>query len=208
LRIFKIPEILKNIFPDIIWKINNYTQVHNKIVYLTFDDGPAPEITEYVLELLNIYNAKATFFVVGNNVIKYPEIFNKIIENKHSIGNHTFNHLNGWKTQNEIYFEDIIRCNELINSNLFRPPHGKLKISQYNHLKNHYKIILWSIISYDFDEKLSWKECFSNVIKHIEPGSIIVFHDSLKASKRLLFLLPELLKLLSEMEYQFDKIVF
>lgn len=204
----KVPGILKNLFPDLIWEVREDNFTNTKNIYLTFDDGPTPEITEYVLNLLSHYEAKATFFLVGNNVDKYYNIYKKIKVNNHSIGNHTFHHLNGWKTPNETYFNDIAKCNQLINSKIFRPPHGKIKPSQKNYLLNYYKIVMWSIISYDFDEKLSWKDCFSYVIKNIYPGAIIVFHDSIKASKRLIPMLPELLKVLKEMNFNFEKIVF
>lgn len=204
----KVPGILKNLFPDLIWEVREDNFTNTKNIYLTFDDGPTPEITEYVLNLLSHYEAKATFFLVGNNVDKYYNIYKKIKDNNHSIGNHTFHHLNGWKTPNETYFNDIAKCNQLINSKIFRPPHGKIKPSQKNYLLNYYKIVMWSIISYDFDEKLSWKDCFSYVIKNIYPGAIIVFHDSIKASKRLIPMLPELLKVLKEMNFNFEKIVF
>lgn len=204
----KVPGIVKKIFPDLIWEIKENDFIKTKNIYLTFDDGPTPHITDYVLDLLKIYEAKATFFLVGNNVNNYYEIYKRIINDNHSIGNHTFHHLNGWKTSNDIYFHDIAKCNQLVNSKLFRPPHGKIKPSQKRYLLNYYKIVMWSIISYDFDEKLSWKDCFSYVIKNIYPGAIIVFHDSIKASKRLMPMLPELLKALKEMNFNFEKIVF
>ena len=204
----KIPGIIKRVFPEVIWEIKTNNKVQEKSVYLTFDDGPAPEVTNFVIETLNSFDAKATFFVVGNNVYKYPEIYKKIQENGHAIGNHTFNHLNGWKTSDTIYFQDVEKCNELISSNLFRPPYGKMRLSQFKFLKKHYKIIFWSIISYDFDENLSWHDCLTNVIKNIKPGSIVVFHDSIKASKRLIPLLPILLKTLKELKYKFEKLEF
>jgi len=206
--VVKIPGIIKRVFPEVIWEIKTNNKVQEKSVYLTFDDGPAPEVTNFVIETLNSFDAKATFFVVGNNVYKYPEIYKKIQENGHAIGNHTFNHLNGWKTSDTIYFQDVEKCNELISSNLFRPPYGKMRLSQFKFLKKHYKIIFWSIISYDFDENLSWHDCLTNVIKNIKPGSIVVFHDSIKASKRLIPLLPILLKTLKELKYKFEKLEF
>jgi peptidoglycan/xylan/chitin deacetylase (PgdA/CDA1 family) len=182
-------------------------------VYLTFDDGPTPEITEWVLEQLKNYNAKATFFCIGDNCRKYPEIFQKVISENHSIGNHTFNHLKGWKTSTEDYIsnaklyevEHYKLCTE--NCKLFRPPYGKIKSSQAKILrKMGYKIIMWDIISYDFDENISKEKCLENVLKNIESGSIIVFHDSKKAWQNLEYVLPKTLEFLKEKGFTCEKI--
>jgi len=201
--------IFKKLFSNYVWDIPNN---ENK-VYLTFDDGPTPEITEWVLSKLNEYNAKATFFCIGDNIRKYPEIFQKVINEGHSIGNHTFNHLNGWKTNTNNYIENAMRCdNETRNSkletqNLFRPPYGKIKPSQSKILRKlGYKIIMWDVISYDFDATISKEQCLENVLKNVKSGSIIVFHDSKKAFFNLEYVLPRTLEFLKDKGYVCERI--
>ena len=196
--------LVKKIFPKYIWSIPN---TENK-VYLTFDDGPIPQVTEWVLSELKKYNAKATFFCIGDNVKKYPEIFNKIISDGHSIGNHTFNHVSGWKTSTKKYIENTEVCEKEIanlnskNSNLFRPPYGKIKPQQSKILRKlGYKIIMWDVVSYDFDTTISKEKCLENVLKNVQSGSIIVFHDSKKAFKNLEYILPKTLEFLKENGY-------
>lgn len=210
----KTYSFIKKIFSKYIWDIPN---TDNK-VYLTFDDGPIPEITEWVLEELKKYNATATFFCIGNNIEKHPEIFKKVIHEGHAIGNHTFNHLNGWKTTTENYIQNVELC-ETANrklsrgfgtehSKLFRPPYGKIKSSQFKRLKQlGYKIVMWDILSADFDPSVSPEQCLKNVISNVESGSIIIFHDSLKASKNLKYTLPKTLEFLKEKGFKFDVIV-
>lgn len=199
----------KAIFPNYIWKI----KTDGKKVFLTFDDGPTPEITEWVLNELKKYNAKATFFCIGDNIKKFPEIFQKLITDKHSIGNHTFNHLNGWKTDVTEYLENVLLCQSEIeknnfSTNLFRPPYGKISRKQAKNLtQENYKIIMWDIISYDFDKTITKEKCLENVITNIEPGSIIVFHDSKKAWQNLEFVLPKTLEFLKKEGYTFEKII-
>lgn len=201
--------IIKKLFSNYIWDIPN----HENKVYLTFDDGPTPEITEWTLNLLEEYEAKATFFCIGDNIKKYPEIFQKVIKYGHSIGNHTFNHLNGWKTNTSDYIENVkLHETEHYNLNtdlcqLFRPPYGKIKPSQSKALRKlGYKIIMWDIISYDFDKTISKEMCLKNVLKNIQPGSVIVFHDSIKAFNNLEFVLPRTLEFLKKKGYVFSKI--
>jgi peptidoglycan/xylan/chitin deacetylase (PgdA/CDA1 family) len=201
--------IIKKLFSNYIWNIPNS---ENK-VYLTFDDGPTPEITEWVLSNLKEYNAKATFFCIGDNVRKYPEIFQKVINEGHSIGNHTFNHLNGWKTSTKDYIENTNRCEEetrnskLETRTLFRPPYGKIKPSQSKILRKlGYKIIMWDIISYDFDATISKEQCLENVLKNVQSGSIIVFHDSKKAFTNLEYVLPRTLEFFKEKGLVCEKI--
>lgn len=184
----------------------------NKI-YLTFDDGPVPEITPWVLEQLDKYKAKATFFCVGENAEKNPEIFNTIKSSGHKIGNHTYHHLNGWKTENKVYFEDIKKADKIIQSNLFRPPYGKIKKSQINFLLSvtsplqaTSSIIMWDVLSFDFDINTKGEKCFQNIIYHTRPGSIIVMHDSVKAGKNLMYALPKILEYYSERGFRFEKI--
>ena len=193
--------IIKKLFSNYVWDIPNN---ENK-VYLTFDDGPTPEITQWTLNQLKEYNAKATFFCIGDNVRKYPEIFQKVINEGHSIGNHTFNHLNGWKTSTSDYIENVKlyeteHCKlNTEHCKLFRPPYGKIKPSQSKILRKFgYKIIMWDIISYDFDNTISKEKCLENVLKNIKSGSIIVFHDSKKAFMNLEYVLPRTLEFLKE----------
>lgn len=207
----KTNRFIKKIVSNYVWDIPN---ADHKI-YLTFDDGPIPEITEWVLQALEKYNAKATFFCIGDNIRKYPKIFEKVIAGGHSIGNHTFNHLNGWKTscddylENSFLFEEQALQSKIYNqkSKIFRPPYGKIKISQAKKLRQQgYKIIMWDILSADYDCNISQEKCLENVVKNIAPGSIIVFHDSLKAFPRLKFALPKALEILNKRGYLFEAI--
>ena len=192
---------IKSIFSNYVWDIPNS---ENK-VFLTFDDGPTPEITEWTLNQLKSYNAKATFFCIGDNITKFPEIFQKVISEGHSIGNHTFNHLNGWKTKTKNYinnsklFETELKQLQTENCKLFRPPYGKIKLSQSRILRSQgYKIIMWDCISYDFNATISKETCLENVLKNVKSGSIIVFHDSKKAFLNLEYVLPRTLEFLKE----------
>jgi peptidoglycan-N-acetylglucosamine deacetylase len=204
---------IKKIFSNYVWDIPNDT---NK-VYLTFDDGPTPKITEWVLAELKKHNAKATFFCIGKNIEKHPEIFRKVIDNGHSIGNHTHNHENGWKTPVAEYLENTKRCeNAILNlqskicnlkSKIFRPPYGKIKASQSRKLRKlGYKIIMWDVLSGDFDTTISPDECLKNSISNVTSGSIIIFHDSEKAFQNLEYTLPKALKFLSEKGFVCDAI--
>ncbi|MCD6111768.1 MAG: polysaccharide deacetylase family protein [Bacteroidales bacterium] len=197
------PEIVLNLFKNkIVWKINT----EEKKIFLTFDDGPVPEITPKVLKILKDFNVKATFFCVGDNVRKYPEVFNQIIESGHAVGNHTFNHLNSWKTPSKLYLENIKKNEEYFSTNLFRPPYGKLRPYIFKKLKEDYKIILWTILSGDFDNKISNLKCLNNVIDNATNGSIIVFHDSIKAQNKLFYALPRVLEHFSKLGFQFCSI--
>lgn len=201
----KNPRLLKKMYPSLIWDIPN----KDKCIYLTFDDGPIPEVTPFVLEILEQYNAKATFFCIGDNVRKHPEIFQQIIDHGHSIGNHTFNHLNGWRTDTEEYLNNIDKCNHLTGTKLFRPPYGRILPSQIRKFKRDYpdgKIIMWDVLSGDFDTNISSDKCYQNVIDATESGSIVVFHDSLKAFPRLENSLPKAMKYWVEKGYSFDKL--
>ena len=198
--------VIKKLFSKYIWEIPN----KDKIVYLTFDDGPTPAITEWTLEQLRIYNAKATFFCIGNNIEKYPEIFNKVIDAGHNIGNHTYNHFNGWKTNTNQYLENVKLCEASIlnlKSKLFRPPYGKIKMSQATALKKlGYKIIMWDVLSADFDQTISPERCLKNVLQNVTSGSIIVFHDSEKAFRNLEYVLPKSLEFLKENGFKCEAI--
>ena len=204
----KVPKIIKKIFYNQVWDIPNA----EKKIYLTFDDGPSPQITEWVLNLLEKENIKATFFCIGNNIKEHPEIFKMIITSGHSVGNHTFNHLKGWKTSEEEYIKNVDLCkmemdNSLTeNSILFRPPYGKIRPSQSKTLrKKGYKIIMWDVLSKDYDSNTSPEECLKH-LKKTKTGSIIVFHDSLKAWKNLEYTLPKAIAFLKSEGFLFDRI--
>lgn len=201
----KNPRLLKKIYPSLIWDI----PTAEKNIYLSFDDGPIPEVTPFVLETLKKFNAKASFFCIGDNVRKYPEIFQQIKEDGHTIGNHTFNHLNGWRTDTSVYMENIQKCNELTGTKLFRPPYGRILPSQIKAFKLHFpdsKIIMWDVLSGDFDQKIDSTRCYKNVIEHTIPGSIVVFHDSIKAFPRLKESLPKALEYWANLGYKFTAI--
>jgi len=193
----RIPLIAKSIYKGALCRIES----KEKAVYLTFDDGPIPEATPLVLDILKQYNAKATFFCVGDNVRKYPEIFQRIVNEGHSVGNHTFNHIDGWKTTLKTYTENVEKCTELVGSKLFRPPYGRIRLSQFNNLKKKYKIVLWDLLSMDYDTKLDANRCFSIVEKKTREGSILVFHDSIKAHEKIPHLLPRTLEFLAKEGY-------
>ncbi len=215
----KTPTLLKFIFRKWVWSLSS----KEKVLYLTFDDGPTSEITEWTLNELKKYEAKATFFCIGKNIAERPEIFQKIIAENHSVGNHTNNHLNGWKTKSptylknieeaEKYFDENLRPNltntklETQNLKLFRPPYGKLTLSQSRKIrKMGYKIIMWDVLSADFDPNISYDKCLENVLRNIQNGSVIIFHDSIKASERLKFVLPKVLKYYSYLGYRFSSL--
>lgn len=199
----KTPNFVKQFFKSQIWSVPN----NEKTVYLTFDDGPIPVVTPWVINLLKLYQIKATFFCIGDNIKKYPDVFNALLQNNHQVANHTYNHLNGWKTPFTNYIENSLKCNELItanNSKLFRPPYGKITKKQSTELiKQGYKIIMWDVLSADFDNTITPEKCLQNVIKNVSNGSIIVFHDSLKAQKNLEYALPKTIEYLLDNGYKF-----
>ena len=189
---YTIPQLLQIFMPSLEWRM----KASEKTVYLTFDDGPHPQITPWVLSMLEQFKVKATFFCVGENVSKFPETFNQIIQSENAVGNHTYNHLNGWKTENEIYFNNIAKCNDTFPSKLFRPPYGKISFSQIKKLKHHYRIIMWDVLSRDYDKNLDVTVAIKKLKQNIRNGSIIVFHDSEKAEKNMKVILPEILQYL------------
>lgn len=197
--------IVKKIWSNFVWEIPNNS---NK-VFLTFDDGPTPEITNWIMTELQKHHAKATFFCIGDNVKRNPEILENIEKKGHKIGNHTFNHLNGWQTATENYIENTQKCflNNNENYKLFRPPYGKIKKSQAKILqKMGFKIIMWDVLSADFDKNISPEKCLENVLENIRSGSIVVFHDSQKAFKNLEYVLPRTLEFLSKKGFVCDVI--
>lgn len=198
----KTPSIIKPLASDLVWSFKPIAPT----LYLTFDDGPVNGVTDKVLDLLDRFNAKATFFCVGENVKKNPGLYNKIKENGHAVANHSYNHLNGWKTGNFSYYKNILKATELIDSALYRPPYGKITRQQVKSLKKRFKIIMWDVLSGDFDVNLNPKDCTKNVISASRSGSIVVFHDSLKAKRNILESLPEVLKHFSERGFLFKNI--
>lgn len=175
-------------------------------LYLTFDDGPHPEITPKVLQLLRMFNVKATFFCVGSNIKKYPEVFNQILAEGHAVGNHGFDHINALKTDQISYVENIFKADTLLNSPIFRPPYGQILRKQIKMLHPDIQVVLWSLLSWDFDKNLNPAECLSKTIKHTRSGDIVVFHDSEKAADRMLYVLPAYLKHCIEKGYSFGVI--
>ncbi len=201
----KTPWWLKKIYSSYLWNIDT----KKKILYLTFDDGPHPEATLFVLSELKKYNALATFFCIGKNVLASPDIYKRILDEGHSVGNHTQNHLNGWKTNNEHYMTDIAEAAKYIDSDLFRPPYGRITSFQAKHLRSAMrgrkaKVVMWDVLSADFDPSITPEKCMENVIFNSKPGSIIVFHDSEKAFPKIRYCIPKILDFFSEKGYQFD----
>jgi len=230
----KTPLVFQNIFGAFTWKI----ATDKKEIYLTFDDGPIPEITPWVLQTLGEFDARATFFCVGENIAKYPDIYREILNENHAVGNHTFNHLNGWKTSSNKYLNSVLKTEEFLNSEinkkkkevrskkkeeilkyqlttgkkqasikLFRPPYGRIRPKQSKLLiEKGYRIVMWDVLSGDFDKDLSAEKCLLNVIKNTKKGSIIVFHDSEKASENLYYTLPRTLEYFSKKGYVFKSL--
>lgn len=186
----QFPVLFRPLFGNVLWRVST----QKKEIFLSFDDGPIPEVTPLVLEILAFYQWKATFFCVGENVAKYPELLNQILAGGHGVGNHTYNHMNGFKHGAKEYCDNILKASEYIPGKLFRPPHGKITISQLQGLKRDYKIVMWDIISYDYDKKMSSVAILKLMKKNLRKGSIVVFHDSLKARERVLDVLPKLLE--------------
>jgi peptidoglycan-N-acetylglucosamine deacetylase len=179
---------------------------HEKRIYLTFDDGPIPEVTPDVLNILRNKKAKATFFCVGDNVNKYPEVYRQILEEGHAVGNHTFNHVNGWTTSPGSYYSNVKRCSEMVHSKLFRPPFGRFTPGQYFLLRKEYRFIMWSVLTGDFDPGTTPDRCLENALEHTTSGSILVFHDSNKAKEKMLFALPRLIDHFSGLGFCFERL--
>ncbi|WP_199138251.1 polysaccharide deacetylase family protein [Pedobacter sp. ASV12] len=219
----KSPLLLKWYYPSLTWNKSR----SEKTVYLTFDDGPIPNVTDFVLNTLKSYGIKATFFCIGDNIIKHPAIFERLKNEGHAIGNHTFNHLKGWETDDKTYIDNWLQCQQLTQTYLFRPPYGRIKKSQIGKIQalakssrftvsgsqssagesqttsRQLQIVMWDVLSGDFDVTLSPDKCYQNVIRHTKNGAIIVFHDSLKAFDRLQYALPKTIQYLSDKGYQF-----
>jgi len=211
--IHRTPFFLPWLYPSLTWRIST----SKKELYLTFDDGPVTGPTEFVLDTLQKFNIKATFFCIGENIRKYPEVFKKIVHHGHTIGNHTYNHLNGWKTKAADYESNVLLCEDEINTQflrfenlrqtkIFRPPYGRIKGGQIEMLSS-FKIIMWDVLSVDYNHHLSGEMCLKNTIRATRAGSIIVFHDSFKAEKNLTFVLPRFIEHFVSQGYTFKAIV-
>lgn len=196
----KTPKFIQNLFPILTWRI----PTAEKVLYLTFDDGPIPGITPWVLATLKQYNAKGTFFCVGENAAQHTEVLDQVIAEGHAIGNHTHQHLNGWATENIPYFHNVRKCAKLIPSNLFRPPYGRISPKQAQFLQRHYRVVMWDVLSGDFDQSIAPEQVLGNVVSKAGPGSIVVFHDSIKAEKNLKYALPRVLEYFSGQGYRFE----
>lgn len=195
------PFFYRVLFPQAIWRIK---QRGKKVVYLTFDDGPIPEVTPWVLEVLREKGIKATFFCVGDNVRKYPEIFDRILREGHKVGNHTFNHIQGLRVRTRDYIANTEKADELIKSPYFRPPHGHIRLRQLLKLRKKYKIIMWDVVTRDYSKRVSPEETLDIVKRYTRDGSIIVFHDSIKSEKRLRYALPRAIEYLLSEGYTFE----
>jgi len=199
----KTPFLLRALYPSCTWKM----PANEKSIYLSFDDGPHPIATPFVLEQLEKYNAKASFFCIGKNVIEHPEIYQQLISHGHTVGNHTMHHVNGWKTEDDLYLQNIAQASMQIQSNFFRPPYGRIKKSQIRKIRADksmpQEIIMWDVLSGDFDTSISGQQCLNNVLKHSQAGSIVVFHDSAKAWDRLQVALPATLEYFTQKGFQF-----
>ena len=197
---------MKKFYPRYQWDV----PTKEKIIYLSFDDGPEPSVTPFVLDMLKRYHAKASFFCIGKNVKEHPALYRRIIDEGHATGNHTHQHLNGWKTSDPVYLDDVRQAAELIHSGLFRPPYGRIKLSQAKKIRAEFgkdaKIVMWSLLSGDFDTALKPEDCWNMTKDAVRPGSIVVFHDSEKAYPRLSYTLPRLLEYFSLQGYQFEKL--
>lgn len=197
------PLLYRLLFPEAIWRVKHKNR---KVVYLTFDDGPVPEVTPWVLDLLDTYDIKATFFLVGDNVRRSPELFSEIKRRGHSWGNHTMHHMQGMKVTTMRYMRDVTEADRLIGSILFRPPHGLLRWKQAAIIKSHYNLVMYDLVTRDYSKKLNAEQVVENVKHYTRNGSIIVFHDSLKAERNLRQALPKAIEWLKEQGYEFCRL--
>lgn len=203
MNINKPPGWLRRLYFSFNWKV----KTRGKYIYLTFDDGPTPEVTHWVLQQLKNHHAKATFFCIGRNVERHPEIYQSIIDDGHSVGNHTYSHLNGWKTKYREYINDVELCSQFVHSRLFRPPYGKIGQMQTRFLKKQgYKLFMWDVLSEDYNRELSEEDCWNNVVENTERGSIVVLHDSVKAKGNLYAVLPKILQHYKEKGFVFKRL--
>lgn len=211
MNFFKTPSLLKRFYSNLLWDKQDESPTPPRL-YLTFDDGPIPEVTPWVWDTLAQFDARATFFCVGENVDRYPELYQETLRRHHAVGNHTYHHLNAWRTDAATYQQDIDRCAHALHkhhplskepSTLFRPPYGKVRFRQIRQLTAHYTLVMWDILSGDFDTDFSAKTCLRKCIRHTQPGTIIIFHDSLKAQRNLTYVLPRYLEHFARAGYTF-----
>lgn len=200
----RTPLLIQRAFRSLVWHVPS----KEKIIYLTFDDGPIPVVTPWVLDELKKYGARATFFCIGDNVRKHPEVYARLSSDGHRTGNHTEHHLNGWTIFNREYYKDIALCARRVKSNLFRPPYGKIRPSQIMRIRQQYRIIMWDVLSKDYDREVTGEECYQRVLRGCRPGSIVVFHDSLKAEERLRYALPRTLEHFTKAGYRFESLPY
>ena len=197
------PLLYRLLFPEAVWRIKHKGR---KVVYLTFDDGPIPEETPWVLDTLDHYGVKATFFLVGDNVRRHPELLEEIRRRGHSWGNHTMHHLQGFKEDSIRYYRDILEADELIGSVLFRPPHGIMRWEQARRIKHHFNIVMYDLVTRDYSRHMTPEKVLENVKRYVRNGSIIVFHDSIKASRNMRYALPRAIEWLKSQGYEFERI--
>jgi len=195
----KTPGIVKPLYSNVLWHV----PTAEKVIYLTFDDGPIPDITPAALEILAEYDATASFFCVGENVQKHSNVLAAVVDQGHTVGHHTYHHSNGWKTSDYSYFRDVLRGQATVATPWFRPPYGKIKRSQLSAVKERYNVVLWDVLSADFDTSKTGEYCANAVCRNAKEGSIVVFHDSIKAADRMLFALPKVLQHFSDLGYRF-----
>lgn len=198
----QLPVFFRGVYRKVTWRKDNRL----KNIYLTFDDGPIPKVTPWVLDILDLYDIKATFFCVGENVWRYPEIYKEILRRGHRTGNHTFNHQRGFFTSTKRYLENVEKAACYVKSDLFRPPHGELRSVQYFQLRKKYQIIQWDVITRDYNPDLTGEQVFGIVKKYARNGSIVVFHDSLKSESNMRYALPKAIEYLLAQGYSFEKL--
>jgi peptidoglycan/xylan/chitin deacetylase (PgdA/CDA1 family) len=196
----QFPDLLRPFMGKLLWRKNP----SEKVIYVTFDDGPVPEVTPLVLNLLDEYNLKATFFCVGENVEKYPDIYNDILKRGHKTGNHTHNHLSGITVSTEDYVANVLKASQYIDSNLFRPPHGRIKLNQRKALRKKYEIVMWDIVTQDYNKNLTPRTILQNIKRYSRNGSLVVFHDSIKAERNMLTVLPRAIEYWNSKGYRFE----
>ncbi len=205
--IHKTPGWIKGLYPSLTWNL----PTQEKVIYLTFDDGPIPEVTPEVVEILKKYEAKATFFCVGDNIRKHPKVFEMVVKAGHNVANHTYHHIKGWQNTLDVYLEDIEECQQIIHSfnienRLFRPPYGRITSKQIREVKQKFKIVMWDVLTGDYNASLSADSILKRIIKATKPGSIVVFHDSIKAYPRLASVLPDYLSYFQDQGFRFEAI--
>jgi len=206
--IHKTNFLMRALYPDFLWRI----PTEEKEIYLTFDDGPIPEVTEFVLEELAKFNAKATFFCIGDNIVKHSNVFQQVVNQGHSVGNHTFNHLKGWNTEKVSYLNNFDLCQVEVenmskqSANFFRPPYGRIKRNQAKEILKTHEIVMWDVLTADYNQNINKEQVLRKTLQYTEQGSIVLFHDSIKASKNMMYALPRVLEHFSEQGFTFEKL--